>query len=258
MRLIYISLLVIALTAMLVTGGICKTELIAAYSFDDGSAKKAKDVTGNGHDGEIKDAKVVDGKFGKALEFDGTASQVVIPSDEALNFADGVTVEAWVKPTKYNDLSAFVQKWGDNTNRRQYLLCFVGDKAYMYISGSGGTWPNAPGKTSVVPGEWTHIAGTYDIKSIKTYVNGKLDAETANTEGLFASDVPAWIGGYGPDQDFGSNRHFPGVVDEARYWNGALSADEIKTNMNTSTANLLAVDPQFKLASKWGLIKKID
>ncbi|HGJ67509.1 TPA: LamG domain-containing protein [bacterium] len=257
MKLIYVFLLVISMTIMLATNSFC-AELVAAYSFDDGSAKKAKDNTGNGHDGEIKEAKVVDGKYGKALEFDGTNSQVAIPHDEKMNFKDAVTVEAWVKPTKYNDLSAVVQKWGDNTNRRQYLLCFVGAKVRMYISGAGNSWPSAESTSSINPGDWAHIAGTYDKKAIKVYINGKFEAQTVNNEGLFASDVPAWIGGYGPDQDFGSNRHFPGIIDEARYWNGALEEAEIKKAMNTSTANLLAVDPKFKLANRWGAIKKFD
>jgi len=253
MKITYIIAMVAFLIVGIATVGLCKTDLIAAYSFDDG---KAKDLTGNGNDGEVKDAKVVDGKFGKALEFDGTASQVVIKSNDMLNFKDGVTVEAWVKPTKYNDLSAVVQKWGDNTNRRQYLLCFVVDKLSFYISGKGSTWPAAVGTTVVKTGEWTHIAGTYDIKTIKAYVNGKLDAETANVEGLFASDVPAWIGGYGPDADFGSNRHFPGVVDEVRYWNGVLDDNTISQNMNKSNAVLMAVDASGKLTTKWGAIKE--
>lgn len=52
----------------------------------------------------------MEGKFGKALEFDGVESQVVIPHSEDMNFKEGLTVEAWVKPTRYNDLSAVVQK----------------------------------------------------------------------------------------------------------------------------------------------------
>jgi len=253
MKIVYIMVMVAFLTSMMASVGLCKVDLIAAYSFDDGTAK---DLSGNGNNGTVNAVKVVDGKFGKALEFDGSTSQVVIKSNDMLNFKDGVTVEAWVNPSKYNALSAVVQKWGDNTNRRQYLLCFVGDKATMYISGTGQSWPSAPGATSVKTGVWTHIAGTYDIKSIKTYVNGKLDAETPNTEGLFASDVPAWIGGYGPDADFGDNRHFPGVIDEVRYWNGALDDNTISQNMNKSTAVMMAVDASGKLATKWGAIKK--
>lgn len=253
MRVVLMFILLTFLTISVVTTGLCKPELIAAYTFDDG---KARDVTGNGNNGEAKDVKVVDGKFGKALEFDGVNSQVVIKNHDMLNFKEGVTLEAWVKPSRYNDLSAVVQKWGDNTNRRQYLLCFVAAKVRMYISGKGTTWPSAQSITDVKTGEWTHIAGTYDNAKIKVFINGKMEAEVANAEGLFASDVPAIIGGYGPDQDFGSNRHFPGVIDEVQYWNGALSEAEIQQNMNRSVA--MAVNKSGKLATKWGSIKKFD
>jgi hypothetical protein len=253
MRFAYLFTLVVLFSVAIATTGFCKTELIAAYTFDDG---KATDVTGNGNNGELKATKSVAGKFNKALDFDGVTSQVVIKSNDSLNFKDGVTVEAWVKPSSFLALSAVVQKWGDSTNRRQYLLCFVVDKATMYISGAGNTWPAAAGKTAVKTGEWTHIAGTYDKKVIKAYVNGKLDGEMANTEGLFASDVPSWIGGYGPDADFASNRHFPGVIDEVQFWNGALTDVEIQQNMDKSVA--FAVDRNGKLATSWGSIKKVD
>ena len=111
----------------------CKPELIAAWSFDNDTADKIKDVSGNGHDGAGANTKIVDGKFGKAMEFDGESSQVEIPSEDSLN-VDGVTVEAWVKPSSYNSLSAVAQKWGDISDRRQYLLCFVNDKVRFYIS----------------------------------------------------------------------------------------------------------------------------
>ncbi len=248
---ICLVLLCFVFTIAIADTSFCKGVLVAAYSFEEGSGKLARDVTGNGHNGEIKNAKYVDGKFGKALEFDGVESQVEIPHSEDMNFKEGVTVEAWVKPSRYNDLSAVVQKWGDNTNRRQYLLCFVSNKVRMYISGSGGTWPSSVVKTD----EWTHIAGTYDGKVIRTFINGKLETEVNNTEGLFASDVHALIGGYGPDVDFGSNRHFPGVIDEARYWNGALDENEISNVMKKSYAEILSVDSLGKIGTTWGNIK---
>jgi hypothetical protein len=255
MKRLSIMLISMLLVLGLASIGLCKGTLIAAYTFDNDPANGVKDVTGNGHTGVIKNAKYVDGKFGKALEFDGETSMVEVASKDDLNMKGGViTVEAWVKPSKYNDLSAVVQKWGDDTSRRQYLLCFVGNKLSFYISGSGTTWPAAAGTTEVKIGEWTHIAGTYDSKSIKAYVNGQLDAETANTEGLFASDVPAWIGGYGSvgDKDFNGNRHFPGVVDEVHYWSGALTDQEIQAGM---TGSVSPVDLIGKLATKWGSIK---
>jgi hypothetical protein len=254
--------LIVLASMLLVLGlasiGLCANTLIAAYTFDNDPANGVKDVTGNGNTGIIKNAKYVDGKYGKGLEFDGVTSMVEIASKDILNMKGGaVTVEAWVKPSKYNDLSAVVQKWGDNSNRRQYLLCFVGQNVRFYISGSGNSWPSAASAATVKTGEWTHIAGTYDSKAIKVYINGKLDGETANNEGIFASDVPAWIGGYGgaDDKEFGSNRHFPGVVDEVRYWSGALTDKEIQAGMAGSVSPVELVG---KMATKWGTIKSLN
>ena len=45
---------------------------VAHWTLDEGTGKSAKDVSGDGHDGElVGDAKWVDGHFGKALEFNG-------------------------------------------------------------------------------------------------------------------------------------------------------------------------------------------
>ncbi|MBD3182505.1 hypothetical protein GF312_09450 [Candidatus Poribacteria bacterium] len=234
-------------------------ELMAAWSFDNDTDEDVTDVTGNGHDGVGVNTVIVDGKFGKAMEFDGETSRVEIEHDEVLNFTDGVTVEAWVNPSGFNDLSAVAQKWGDASNRRQYLLCFVADKVRFYMSGVGNTWPSAESTSQVPTGEWTHIAGTYDGETIRVFINGEMETETNNAEtnqGLFGSDIPVWIGGYGPDDEFAGNRHYPGIVDEVRFWDNALSEDEIQAGMNRSTANITAVSATDKLCSVWAEIKK--
>lgn len=252
MKNIYIGLAVTFFVLSFASMGLCKPNLIAAYTFDNDTGNQVRDVSGNGHNGVAKDTKVVDGKFGKALEFDGAKSQVEIPSNAKMNPKTAITIEAWVKPSKYNDLSAVAQKWGDISNRRQYLLCFVADKVRFYISGTGGTWPSAAGTTAVKTGEWTHIAGSYDSKFIRVFVNGKMEIETANTEGLFGSDLPTWLGGYGSDDEFASNRHFPGVIDELRFWDGALTEQEIQQGM---AGPITPVNIKDKLATKWGSLK---
>ena len=248
--------LLVFLSLVIITTGARGAELIAAWSFDNDTAEEVTDVTGHGFDGVGADTVIVDGKFGKAMDFDGVNSQVEIPHDEALNIQDEITVEAWVKPTGFIGLGGIAQKWGDGTGRRQYLLCSVNAKVRFYISGSGGTWPSAESGSSMALDEWAHLAGVYDSQSIKIYFNGELDGETPNDEGLFASDVPFWIGGYGPNADFGSNRHFPGVIDEVRLWAGAMTDDEVKDVMNKPTAEITAVDAWGKLSATWGSVKK--
>lgn len=252
MKVTFIMLVFLSLIVVVTSADIHAANLEASWSFDNDTPQNVADVSGNGHDGVGVATEIVDGKYGKAMLFDGSTSQVEIPSDDALNFVDGVTVEAWVNPSGFNDLSAVAQKWGDDTGRRQYLLCFVGSNVRFYISGSGDTWPSAASVGTVEIGEWAHIAGTYDGEAIRVYINGELDGETANNEGLFASDLPVWIGGYGPDDEFGSNRHFPGVIDEVRFWDGALTQDEIQESMGMSSASVHATD---KLSVTWGSIK---
>ena len=60
-------------------------ELVAYYSFDEGEGNVLHDLSGNGNDGTIYGAKWVDGKYGKALEFDGRNNYVDC-GDENFNF----------------------------------------------------------------------------------------------------------------------------------------------------------------------------
>jgi hypothetical protein len=48
--------------------------LIGIWLFDEGQGNVTKDSSPNKNDGDIKDCKWVGGKFGKALEFNGTSS----------------------------------------------------------------------------------------------------------------------------------------------------------------------------------------
>ena len=49
---------------------------VGIWLFDEGKGAVAKDISGEGNDGEVVKAPWVDGKFGKALDFDGKAGCV--------------------------------------------------------------------------------------------------------------------------------------------------------------------------------------
>lgn len=254
MKKVIVLLLSLVFITSIATTGMC-ADLVAAWSFDNDTTEDIMDVSGNNFNGTGMDLTIVDGKFGKAMEFNGETSQVEVPSADALNIQGELTMEAWIKPSAEVGLGGIVQKWGDETGRRQYLLCTVGSKIRTYISGSGGTWPSVECTSDIPIDEWTHLAGVYDSSSIKIYINGQFEGETANDEGLFASDVSVKIGGYGPDEDFGSNRHFPGTIDEVRLWAGALTEAEINNAMNDPASLITAVDAGGKLSITWGNLK---
>jgi len=237
--------------------GICALEdLVAGWTFDEGSGDNVTDASGNGHDGVISGAKWVKGMFGKALEFNGDGDQVLVSHDDALNIKGELTLEAWVYPTGWNpDLNAIAQKWEDGSNRRQYQLTVYQSKNWWYVSNAGNNWPRAEGLINVELNEWTHLAGTYDGEKLRNYTNGKFDVELDQPNGIFASDIPVVIGGYGPktpECTYGQNRHFMGIIDEVRFWNKALSEKEIQDGMNSSVAS---VQPSGKVAATWANIK---
>lgn len=219
--------------------------LVAYWPFDEGAGKTASDATGNGHNGEFEGApKWVAGKFGTALEFDGDDDHVVVPDDDALDLTDNVTLMAWFSP---NDVL---------TSRRMMVK---NDSIFVIFdfgnSKEGIDFLVKPNNTSAEStttdwkvGQWYHFAGTFDGKTMKVYINGKLEGEKANNVPIAPSDKELWIGGddWGRDTD-----HFPGKIDEVRLYDKALSEADIQKVMDTPAD----VQARGKLTTTWGKIK---
>ncbi len=73
---------------------------MAAYSFDEGSGTTINDASGNGNNGTISNATwSALGKFGDALQLNGTNAFVSIPDSPSLHLSTGMTLEAWVEPS---------------------------------------------------------------------------------------------------------------------------------------------------------------
>ena len=74
--------------------------LVAAYGFNEGSGSTVSDASGNGNNGTIANATwAATGKYGKALQFNGTSALVTIPDATSLHLTTGMTLEAWVNPS---------------------------------------------------------------------------------------------------------------------------------------------------------------
>src|SRR5262249_26223104 len=77
------------------------TGLVAAYSFDEGSGTTVTDVSGYGNHGTLNGATwTTAGKFGGALSFNGTSNWVTVNDAPSLDFTTGMSLEAWVNPSR--------------------------------------------------------------------------------------------------------------------------------------------------------------
>ena len=74
--------------------------LVAAFAFDEGSGTSVADLSGNGNTGQIGSATwITTGKYGKALNFNGSSARVTVPDAASLRLTGAMTLEAWVYPT---------------------------------------------------------------------------------------------------------------------------------------------------------------
>ncbi|MCX6013468.1 MAG: hypothetical protein NTV30_08710, partial [Chloroflexi bacterium] len=92
-----ISLIVVSLIFVDVSNAkVDPASAIGAWLFDEGSGNKVKDSSKNGNDGKLTGTKWVDGKFGKALDFNGSSDYVEIPDSDSLDVTNSIAIVAWI------------------------------------------------------------------------------------------------------------------------------------------------------------------
>ena len=96
------------------------------------------------------------------------------------------------------------------------------------------------------PDNWYHVAGTFDKGTMSLYINGTLEGEVEKAAGIAPSNLELWIGG-----DDWQPCFFPGMIDEVRIYNKALTEAEI----NQAMEGPAAVEPGGKLPVTWGVIR---
>ena len=118
------------------------------------------------------------------------------------------------------------------------------------IWGAGGD--NAEGG-AVKAGEWTHIAGSYDGETARTYINGKKAAEKKLAKkDLVPSSKSLSIGVRGDSKDV---QWMAGSIDEVAIYDSALSEADLAKAMGGLGATMTAVSLQDKMPTVWAGLK---
>ncbi|ESS72439.1 PDK repeat-containing protein [Methyloglobulus morosus KoM1] len=193
------------------------TGLVAAYGFEEASGTTVVDASGNGNNGVMTNAvRVAPGKFGNALQFNGTNALVKINDSASLKLTTGMTLEAWVMPSAINNLWKDVIEKGDDN----YFLMATSNRSSVPVG--GGTFGEINGTSALPVNTWTHLAVTYDGVTQRLFVNGAQVSSIARTGNIATSTGPLQIGG---DSIYG--QYFNGYIDEVRVYNRALAQTEI-------------------------------
>ncbi len=207
----------------------------AYYAFDEGTGATTADSSGNSRNGTINGATWTTGRFGGALNFNGTSNYVSTPS---LNY-DEISVSAWFYRNSVDtvDPDTIFGGWSWNAGGEGYGLYFdqyssTKNTIRFIVTSktSGGTKTQKYAIKDLITStdKWFHVAGTYNKTTgeQKLYVDGQLvntqTHQAGNTIVPYTAISNMAIGtltwNYG---------HMDGKVDDVRVYNRALNDQEI-------------------------------
>ena len=202
--------------------------LVAAYGFDEGTGATVHDNSGNGNAGVLEGGTTwtTDGHSGPALSFDGVDALVTVADAPGLRLEGPLTLEAWTRPARLDTSYRTVV-----LKERSGGLCYAvyadtaagGPSGHVFVNGSE---PRARAAIPLAANTWTHVAMTYDLTTIRLYVDGSLAASTPATGAVTASTGPLRIGGNAVWGEY-----FAGLIDDVRVYARALTAVEIAADM---------------------------
>ena len=223
-------------------------ELVLHLSFDELAGDVAKDLSEFGNDASFKGSpKLIDGVFGKALEFDGKTSGQ-IADHASLDIVDGITIEFWALVKGGEAIQSGVEKgtaWVSGLYNLAAL--YNGGTILQFFDLPDGCNDENIGP-SIQDGEWHFLACTWDGDDILLYIDGELEADMPCKGELKPNDDPLFIGARG-----GSGRFLTGALDEIKMYNYALTKDELLQDMEEPVT--LDVDTRDKLATVWARLK---
>ncbi len=236
-KLIYL----ISFVLMLSIAGNASAELVAYWTFDEGSGDIVYDSSGNDNNGTINGAEWDAGKYGNALLFNAQDNYVEVPTSDSLEIDTIVSIAAWINWIDAGDgWQGILSKGTMDGPGENYSLFVNKDGRYFHFVLAldvGRVQQNSP-NNSVVPNEWLHVCCTWDGSVTRIYINGEMAMEMAQVAKIIPSKLPLRIG----HRD-GSSHYWNGIIDEVRIYDHALTEAEILAAMEGGEGYPYALGP---------------
>lgn len=226
--------------------------LVGWWLMNDGAGERVADISTKGNHGIF--GNIVPsttsgwqgGIFGRSIRFDGSNDKITVKNNASLVTPGEFTISAWVKATNYTAWDMYIAKGIlaiPNNKHAPFGMFTEGGTLYWAFQTGNGVNSNTYLTTAIfgarVLDRWYHVvgihtggtaAGTTDL----LYQNGQLaDKKTTsytvadnNSDLLFGTNIAN-------DSPFGGN------LSNVRYWNRALSADEVRMLYTQPLAGLI-------------------
>jgi hypothetical protein len=203
-----------------------KAAPVAAYSFDEDEGETVEDVSGGGHTATIEGAEWnIRGRYGAAMEFDAAKDAVLkIPASPELDFNEGFTLEAWVRPSgENNDSAPLIDK--QEGSGLGYFLYEGGSVSDRPVGAASEEQEYVHADDPLPAHAWSHVALVFTGGRTYLYVDGEL-IDNGAAEPLVTEEGELEIGG-----STDTSNYFDGRIDEVRIYNRPLNTAEVGADM---------------------------
>lgn len=263
-----------AVPASVVTDG-----LVSYWTFDKVHIinKTAKDVCGDNNGTIIGNPKVVPGQVGEALKFDGADDFVNLTTLGDFGKQIGTSsFEAWIKNSNRTDWMTLINTHGaecpswsielNGVNRKNQFEIMEGTLHYYLDIGvpRGCVGGNMGSIIGPFDGEWHHIVYTNDYTINEEGGSGKIIIYIDGVSNTISNHAfrginrafspftaPVYLGARKfPGKAHG---HFTGMIDEVRFYDRPLTADEVLQNFESTEP--YNIELKGKLSTVWGALK---
>lgn len=239
--------------------------LVAYWSFDKNTVQIQKEATDTLAelvavvDGDPELAPAGDCVVGECILLDGVDDYLLVEDSDPPKINrdwDEITMECWVKINALDDSWNRIISLDDQPANTKVVTLYYDDDdnrhGFFVKSKNQATQAAQHLIQEDIPlNEWLHIVGTYDGSEAHYYVNGKMEIKHAVPGGTIAKG--GLLLGIGDRSDGVNADAIQGYIDEFRIYDRALTAAEVKNNMN---AEGLDVSPTSNhLSVTWGQIK---
>ena len=212
--------------------GISSADLVIYYPFNTEAGTTVAN-NGNQEDGTLVGGATYgvskDATFGQAFygnrtgANDGYVQTGLTGTDLGMGPNSVYTAMAWVNWTGAEgqvDHMVFGQEDGPGNSSQLHHGIRADSDANVHYGGWGNDLNDAGTAT---PGEWTHLAWSYDGTDKVVFVNG---VETARQNGgtMAGHALPVIVGGHGRDAADPAGQSFNGLIDDVKVFSTALDA----------------------------------
>jgi len=198
--------------------------LVLYLPLSEGYGDRVWDRSQGQNNGTVYGATWVDGKYGKALSFDGVDDYAEVPDSPSLRIGTPFSISMWTYRTK-SDINVLITKkvTGNRYNyytyhEAEYLRFFIADTDLNFYTCS----VVEPSKNA-----WHHLTFVWDGTTMHIYIDGVLANSvyvgtiTLNDASGYNLFIGTWAADYAAP--------FGGIIDEVCIYNRALSPEEIRT-----------------------------